>query len=76
MRKLVFCMSMMSSGPKLKLFGVKITLSCPRVEPCVTIKCLSPKSLVGNILLLEGQENSERRKLMLIDFEYSSYNYR
>lgn len=30
----------------------------------------------GNILLLEGQENSERRKLMLIDFEYSSYNYR
>ncbi|XP_035182997.1 choline kinase alpha isoform X2 [Oxyura jamaicensis] len=30
----------------------------------------------GNILLLEGRENSERQKLMLIDFEYSSYNYR
>lgn len=30
----------------------------------------------GNILLLEGQENSEKQKLMLIDFEYSSYNYR
>ncbi|XP_060033271.1 choline kinase alpha isoform X4 [Erinaceus europaeus] len=30
----------------------------------------------GNILLLEGRENLENRKLMLIDFEYSSYNYR
>ncbi|XP_064019174.1 choline kinase alpha isoform X2 [Pogoniulus pusillus] len=30
----------------------------------------------GNILLLEGREDSENQKLMLIDFEYSSYNYR
>ncbi|XP_051477672.1 choline kinase alpha isoform X2 [Apus apus] len=30
----------------------------------------------GNVLLLEGRENSESQKLMLIDFEYSSYNYR
>ncbi|KAG8437894.1 hypothetical protein GDO86_008552 [Hymenochirus boettgeri] len=30
----------------------------------------------GNILLLNGRENSEKQKLMLIDFEYSSYNYR
>ncbi|XP_042760746.1 choline kinase alpha isoform X7 [Panthera leo] len=30
----------------------------------------------GNILMLEGRENSEKQKLMLIDFEYSSYNYR
>ncbi|XP_036918419.1 choline kinase alpha isoform X3 [Sturnira hondurensis] len=30
----------------------------------------------GNILLLEGREESETQKLMLIDFEYSSYNYR
>ncbi|XP_041894622.1 choline kinase alpha isoform X2 [Corvus kubaryi] len=30
----------------------------------------------GNILLLEGRESSENQKLMLIDFEYSSYNYR
>uniref|UniRef100_A0A8D2DZ37 Ethanolamine kinase n=1 Tax=Sciurus vulgaris TaxID=55149 RepID=A0A8D2DZ37_SCIVU len=30
----------------------------------------------GNILLLDGRENAERQKLMLIDFEYSSYNYR
>ncbi|KAK7813276.1 hypothetical protein U0070_005181 [Myodes glareolus] len=29
----------------------------------------------GNILLLDGRENSEKQKLMLIDFEYSSYNY-
>ncbi|XP_059420418.1 choline/ethanolamine kinase-like isoform X2 [Carassius carassius] len=29
----------------------------------------------GNILMLDGQENSSD-KLMLIDFEYSSYNYR
>uniref|UniRef100_A0A4X2ME19 Ethanolamine kinase n=1 Tax=Vombatus ursinus TaxID=29139 RepID=A0A4X2ME19_VOMUR len=30
----------------------------------------------GNILFLEGGENWEKQKLMLIDFEYSSYNYR
>ncbi|GAA6093515.1 choline kinase alpha isoform X1 [Tachysurus ichikawai] len=30
----------------------------------------------GNILLLSGHENIEKQKLMLIDFEYSSYNYR
>ncbi|XP_066177089.1 choline kinase alpha isoform X2 [Sylvia atricapilla] len=30
----------------------------------------------GKILLLEGRESSENQKLMLIDFEYSSYNYR
>ncbi|XP_034500776.1 choline kinase alpha isoform X9 [Ailuropoda melanoleuca] len=30
----------------------------------------------GNILMLEGRENSEKQRLMLIDFEYSSYNYR
>ncbi|XP_016147914.1 choline/ethanolamine kinase-like [Sinocyclocheilus grahami] len=29
----------------------------------------------GNILMLDGRENSSD-KLMLIDFEYSSYNYR
>ncbi|XP_012580571.1 PREDICTED: choline kinase alpha [Condylura cristata] len=30
----------------------------------------------GNILLLDGRERAEQQKLMLIDFEYSSYNYR
>ncbi|XP_036390692.1 choline kinase alpha [Megalops cyprinoides] len=30
----------------------------------------------GNVLLLNGREDSDRQKLMLIDFEYSSYNYR
>ncbi|XP_069739022.1 choline/ethanolamine kinase-like [Phaenicophaeus curvirostris] len=30
----------------------------------------------GNILLLAGREDSSSDKLMLIDFEYSSYNYR
>ncbi|KAJ8249126.1 hypothetical protein GJAV_G00231450 [Gymnothorax javanicus] len=30
----------------------------------------------GNILLLNGRENYSGQKLMLIDFEYSSYNYR
>uniref|UniRef100_H0W3H3 ethanolamine kinase n=1 Tax=Cavia porcellus TaxID=10141 RepID=H0W3H3_CAVPO len=29
----------------------------------------------GNILLLEGRENSEKQKLMLIDFEYSSLHF-
>ncbi|NXY80935.1 CHKB kinase, partial [Alcedo cyanopectus] len=30
----------------------------------------------GNILLLAGHEASSSDRLMLIDFEYSSYNYR
>ncbi|XP_060892273.1 choline kinase alpha isoform X2 [Labrus mixtus] len=30
----------------------------------------------GNVLLLRGRESSDKQKLMLIDFEYSSYNYR
>ncbi|XP_041795231.1 choline kinase alpha isoform X2 [Chelmon rostratus] len=30
----------------------------------------------GNILLLKGRQSSDKPKLMLIDFEYSSYNYR
>uniref|UniRef100_A0A3B5A299 ethanolamine kinase n=1 Tax=Stegastes partitus TaxID=144197 RepID=A0A3B5A299_9TELE len=30
----------------------------------------------GNILLLKGRQSSDKQKLMLIDFEYSSYNYR
>ncbi|XP_066540331.1 choline kinase alpha isoform X2 [Hoplias malabaricus] len=30
----------------------------------------------GNILLLSGREGMDKQKLMLIDFEYSSYNYR
>lgn len=32
--------------------------------------------LLGNILLLKGCQSSDKQKLMLIDFEYSSYNYR
>lgn len=35
-----------------------------------------PHPSAGNILLLEGREHLEKEKLMLIDFEYSSYNYR
>ncbi|XP_035498172.2 choline kinase alpha isoform X1 [Scophthalmus maximus] len=30
----------------------------------------------GNILLLNNHQNSDTQRLMLIDFEYSSYNYR
>ncbi|XP_061577193.1 choline kinase alpha isoform X1 [Cololabis saira] len=30
----------------------------------------------GNILLLKRHQSSDKQKLMLIDFEYSSYNYR
>ncbi|CAJ1057509.1 choline kinase alpha isoform X2 [Xyrichtys novacula] len=30
----------------------------------------------GNVLLLRGRQSSDKQKLMLIDFEYSSYNYR
>lgn len=30
----------------------------------------------GNILLLKGRQSADQHKLMLIDFEYSSYNYR
>lgn len=35
-----------------------------------------PHLPTGNILLLAGREASSSDKLMLIDFEYSSYNYR
>uniref|UniRef100_A0AAR2LJZ7 ethanolamine kinase n=1 Tax=Pygocentrus nattereri TaxID=42514 RepID=A0AAR2LJZ7_PYGNA len=34
------------------------------------------KAFSRNILLLSGRENMDKQKLMLIDFEYSSYNYR
>lgn len=39
---------------------------------------LEPPSCLraGNILLLAGREASSSDRLMLIDFEYSSYNYR
>lgn len=30
----------------------------------------------GNVLLLKGRQTSDKQKLMLIDFEYSSYNFR
>uniref|UniRef100_A0A8C2X8Z8 Ethanolamine kinase n=1 Tax=Cyclopterus lumpus TaxID=8103 RepID=A0A8C2X8Z8_CYCLU len=30
----------------------------------------------GNILLLKGHQSLDKQQLMLIDFEYSSYNYR
>ncbi|XP_068578476.1 choline kinase alpha isoform X2 [Cebidichthys violaceus] len=30
----------------------------------------------GNVLLLKGRQSSDKQKLMLIDFEYSSYNHR
>ncbi|XP_023267181.1 choline kinase alpha-like isoform X2 [Seriola lalandi dorsalis] len=30
----------------------------------------------GNVLLLNDRQTSDKQKLMLIDFEYSSYNYR
>ena len=43
---------------------------CVCVCACV---CVLPS---GNILLLKNDENSDQQKLMLIDFEYSSYNYR
>uniref|UniRef100_A0A673JM27 ethanolamine kinase n=1 Tax=Sinocyclocheilus rhinocerous TaxID=307959 RepID=A0A673JM27_9TELE len=59
------------------------------MEKCVIIKylCLlesTPSPVVfchndlqeGNILLLSSRENTDRQRLMLIDFEYSSYNYR
>lgn len=39
-------------------------------SPCL----LSPHA--GNILLLAGRQASSTDRLMLIDFEYSSYNYR
>uniref|UniRef100_A0AAQ6IIB1 ethanolamine kinase n=1 Tax=Anabas testudineus TaxID=64144 RepID=A0AAQ6IIB1_ANATE len=35
-----------------------------------------PAELESNILMLEEKGNTSRERLMLIDFEYSSYNYR
>lgn len=56
---------------------VRATRPCAlRTCPFEDVKSRHPNPLTGNILLLEGRENSEKQKLMLIDFEYSSYNYR
>ncbi|XP_077372388.1 choline kinase alpha isoform X1 [Festucalex cinctus] len=62
-------------------------LSCNLQQEMDWLKCLleSTHSPVvfchndcqeGNILLLKGHHQSDKQKLMLIDFEYSSYNYR
>lgn len=40
------------------------------------MSCEQCVALTGNILLLSGRENEDQQRLMLIDFEYSSYNYR
>uniref|UniRef100_A0A672MID6 ethanolamine kinase n=1 Tax=Sinocyclocheilus grahami TaxID=75366 RepID=A0A672MID6_SINGR len=52
------------------------------MEKCLLESTLSPVVFChndlqeGNILLLSGRENTDRQRLMLIDFEYSSYSYR
>uniref|UniRef100_A0A8B9NY76 ethanolamine kinase n=1 Tax=Accipiter nisus TaxID=211598 RepID=A0A8B9NY76_9AVES len=61
-------------------------LFCPIISPlnCRELLESTPSPVVfchndvqeGNILLLAGHEASSSDKLMLIDFEYSSYNYR
>ena len=37
---------------------------------------MSSSASSGNILKLEGRDPMSTERLMLIDFEYSSYNYR
>lgn len=57
---------------------VPVPLTRPRPCPCPPDPSWSPSLSLspGNILLLAGHEASPSDKLMLIDFEYSSYNYR
>ncbi|KAM7002261.1 choline/ethanolamine kinase-like [Tautogolabrus adspersus] len=45
------------------------------VTPSPVVFCHNDLS-EGNILMLEGKERTSTDNLMLIDFEYSSYNYR
>ncbi|NXX59958.1 CHKB kinase, partial [Scopus umbretta] len=44
--------------------------------PSPVVFCHNDVQEAGNILLLAGHEASSSDKLMLIDFEYSGYNYR
>ncbi|EPY89299.1 choline kinase alpha isoform b [Camelus ferus] len=63
-----------SLGPKL--FGIFPQGRLEQFIPGCASGLVFDAGFVGNVLLLEGRENSEKQKLMLIDFEYSSYNYR
>lgn len=49
---------------------------CQVLPGPATFPPTQPRLHAGNILLLAGHEASSSDKLMLIDFEYSSYNYR
>ncbi|XP_073785310.1 choline kinase alpha isoform X3 [Danio rerio] len=71
--------------PHLRNFSRILSYNLP--QEMDNLKCLlesTPSPVVfchndlqeGNILLLNGRENTDRQRLMLIDFEYSSYNYR
>ncbi|KAM8861937.1 choline kinase alpha [Synchiropus picturatus] len=71
--------------PQLRRFNR--LLSYNLAQEMDVLKCLldsTPSPVVfchndcqeGNILLLKGRQSSDKQKLMLIDFEYSSYNYR
>ncbi|XP_043915379.1 choline kinase alpha [Protopterus annectens] len=51
-------------------------LRCLLQETCSPVVFCHNDCQEGNILLLENKENNYKQKLMLIDFEYSSYNYR
>lgn len=78
----LFCVDVRDSWDYLNSVSegtVWLVCNFPVTEYAVYINIILPYillTLLGNILLLEGRENSEKQKLMLIDFEYSSYNYR
>lgn len=60
---------------KVKDINVKSSLdNCHMLFP--SIHGANNVFSLGNILLLKGCQSSDKQKLMLIDFEYSSYNYR
>ncbi|XP_030071555.1 choline/ethanolamine kinase isoform X2 [Microcaecilia unicolor] len=64
---------------KLKTYNLEKEMKSLRglleCTPSPTVFCHNDVQ-EGNILLLANQDPSSRDRLMLIDFEYSSYNYR
>uniref|UniRef100_A0A3Q4HM79 Ethanolamine kinase n=1 Tax=Neolamprologus brichardi TaxID=32507 RepID=A0A3Q4HM79_NEOBR len=67
---------------QLRRFNRLLSYDLPQEMEMLSLLKSTPSPVVfchndcqENILLLKGRQSSDRHRLMLIDFEYSSYNY-
>ncbi|XP_075898977.1 choline kinase alpha isoform X1 [Nelusetta ayraudi] len=74
-----------TQGSNLRRFSRLLSLNLPQeMDMLKSLLEATPSPVVfchndcqeGNVLLLKGRQTSDKQKLMLIDFEYSSYNFR